>query len=139
MSWRCSAPSGSRPQFVEDQELDAAERAHQAGIAAVAAGEREIAEHAGRALMEHRAIVAAGFVAEGTGQPASFCRPGRPFDDQVLRLLDPGGQRLEQRTVEPAGGTVINVFDRSLVTQPGVAQPCSQPPIVARRRASHSA
>src|SRR5438309_2997672 len=32
---------------------------------------------------------------------------------------------------EAAGGTVIDVFDRRLVAQPGVAQPCPQPPIVA--------
>jgi hypothetical protein len=33
--------------------------------------------------------------------------PAGPFDDQVPRFLDPaaGGQCLEQRTVEAAGGT----------------------------------
>src|SRR5712691_9278033 len=125
-------PERLQAPIVEDQELDAAERAHQAGVAAVAAGEREIAEHAGRALIKHRAIVAAGFVAEGTGQPA-FADTGRPFDDQVLCLLDPapGGQRLEQRTVEASGGAIIDVFDRRLVAQPGVAQPCPQASIVA--------
>src|SRR5947208_182267 len=81
-------PKRLEAPIVEDQELDAAERAHQARVAAIAAGEREITEHAGRALIEHRAVVAAGFVAEGAGKPA-FADTGRPFDDQVLRLLDP--------------------------------------------------
>src|SRR5215467_9045259 len=77
---------------VEDQQLDAAEGTHQAGVAAVAARQCEIAEQARNALIEHRAIVTAGLVAEGTSKPA-FADPSRPFDDQVLRLLDPGGRR----------------------------------------------
>src|SRR5258708_27632967 len=63
-------PKRLEAPIVEDQELDAAERAHQTRGAAVAAGEREIAAHAGRALIEHPAIVAASFVAARTGQPA---------------------------------------------------------------------
>ena len=42
-------------------------------MAAVAAGQREIGEQLGDALVEHRAVVAAGLVAEGAGQP-DFCR-----------------------------------------------------------------
>jgi hypothetical protein len=44
-------------------------------------------------------------VAERASQPA-FADAGRPFDDQVLRLVDPapGDQCLEQGTIEPAGG-----------------------------------
>jgi hypothetical protein len=39
------------------------------------------------------------------------------FDDQVLRLVDPtpGDQRLKQCAVEAAGGSVVDVLDRSLV------------------------
>jgi hypothetical protein len=49
-----------------------------------------------------------------------------------LRLVDPlaGGQRLKQRAVEPAGGAVIDILDRSLVAQTGVTQPRPQPPLV---------
>src|SRR6516162_479440 len=85
---------------VEDQELDAAEGPHQAGVAAVAAGQCEIVEQARDALIEYRAVVAASLVTEGTGKP-TFADPGRPFDDQVLRLVDPaaGDQGLEQGAV----------------------------------------
>jgi len=62
-------------------------------------------------------------VAEGAGQPA-LADPGRPFDDQVLRLLDPSsaGERLEERAVEPTCGAVVDVFDRGLVAQTGIAE-----------------
>ena len=102
--------------IIEDQQLDAAEGAHQPGIAAVAAGQREVGEQLWDALIEHRAVVAARLVAEGTSQPA-FADPGRPFDNQVLRLVDPatGDQGLEQRSVETAGGAIIDVLDGRLM------------------------
>src|SRR3954469_10751146 len=55
--------------IVEDQQLDAAEGAHQPGIAAVATGQREIDEQLGDALIEYRAVVAARLVAERAGKP----------------------------------------------------------------------
>src|SRR3954447_2974088 len=132
MSWRCSGPSGSSPQSSRISRLDAAEGAHQRGIAAVAAGQRESGEQLGDALVEHRAVVAARLVAESAGQP-TLTDTGRPFDDQVLRLVDPatGDQGLEQRSVETAGGPVINVLDGGLMAQPGKAQPGPQPFFVA--------
>ena len=71
-------------------------------------------------------------MAECAGKPA-FADTGRPFDDQVLRLVDPAAsdQRLEYRAVEAAGGAVIDVLNRRLVAQPGKAQPCPQPSVVA--------
>src|SRR6516165_6873454 len=89
-------PKRLETPIVEDQELDAAEGTHQTRVAAVAACQGEIAEHARDTLIKHRAVVAAGLVAEGAGQPA-LADAGGPFDDQVLRLLDPtaGNQGLE--------------------------------------------
>ena len=55
--------------IVEDEELGASESAHDAGIAPVAARQREIGEQLGDALVEHRAVVAAGLLAESTGKP----------------------------------------------------------------------
>src|SRR6266446_3046596 len=63
-------PERLKAPIIEDEELDAAERPHQTRVSPVAAGEREIAEHPGRPLIEHRAVVATGLVAERTGQPA---------------------------------------------------------------------
>src|SRR5262245_18661055 len=82
--------------IVEDQQRDAAEGAHQSRVAAIAASEREIAEHPRHALIENRAVVAAGLLTECASQPA-FADTGRPFDDQVLCVLDPaaGDHRLE--------------------------------------------
>ncbi|MGY2812020.1 hypothetical protein ACVIHF_008750 [Bradyrhizobium sp. USDA 4506] len=50
--------------------MDAAERAQQARVAAIAAGERPLVEQTRDALVKDRAIVAAGLVAERRGNPA---------------------------------------------------------------------
>ena len=50
--------------IVEGEQIDAAKRAQQPQVASVAAGEREIGEEPGGALIEYRAVVAAGFVSE---------------------------------------------------------------------------
>src|SRR4051794_30937898 len=55
--------------IVENEELSGGQGSHDAGMTAVAAGQREIREQLGDALIEHRAVVAARLVAEGTGQP----------------------------------------------------------------------
>ena len=65
--------------IVEDEQLHAAERPQDAGIAAVAAGEREIGEQLGNALVEDGTIVTTGFVAERRGKPA-FADAGRAHD-----------------------------------------------------------
>jgi hypothetical protein len=54
------------PPIVEDEELDAAEGADDARIAAVATGERQLAEELGETLIENRSIIPAGLVAERT-------------------------------------------------------------------------
>src|SRR5499427_5286408 len=64
------------PPVVEDEQLHAAERPLDAGIATVAAGEREIGEQLGNALVEDGTIVTTGFVAERRGKPA-FADAGR--------------------------------------------------------------
>ena len=61
---------------VEDEQLHAAECTLDAGIATIAAGEREIGEQLGNALVEDGTIVATGFVAERRGKPA-FADAGR--------------------------------------------------------------
>jgi hypothetical protein len=56
---------GLEPPVIEDEELHATERALDAGIAAIAAGEREVSEQLGNALVEDGAVIAAGLMAEG--------------------------------------------------------------------------
>lgn len=94
-----------------------------AGIAAVTAGKREVGEELGSALVKDGAVVTAGLVAKGRGEPA-LADAGRSAQDQVLVGLDPVavGQLLEQCTVEAARGTIVDVLDRGLMAQPGIAQ-----------------
>ena len=73
--------------IVEDEELDAGERAQDAGIAAVTAGEREFGEEFGNPLIENRAVVAARLVTEGTSKPR-FAHAGRSS------VILPGVRRL---------------------------------------------
>ena len=49
--------------------LQTAEGSDQARMAAIAAGERQVAEQLRHALIEDGAVVAAGLVAEGAGEP----------------------------------------------------------------------
>ena len=118
--------------IVEDEQLDAAERPHEAGIAAVAAGEREIGEQLGNALVEDGAVVAAGLVAERAGKP-TFADAGRAAQDQILVGVDPVavGELLEQRAIEAARGAVIDILDDGLMAQPGIAQPGEQALVAA--------
>src|ERR1700726_4447717 len=73
---------------VEDEEVDATERAQETGVAAVAARQSEIAEQPRDALIEHGAIVAAGLVAERRSEP-TLADTGGPADQQVGVVVDP--------------------------------------------------
>ena len=110
--------------IIEDEKLDAVEAAHDAGVAAVAVGQREIGEELGNALIEDRTVVAAGLVAEGTGKP-TFADAGWSAQDQIVMRVDPlaAGELVEQPAIEAARGPVIDVLDDGLVAQSGIAQP----------------
>ncbi len=54
---------------VEDEEVCLGEGAEQAGVAAIGASQLQFGEHPGEAFVEHREVVAAGFVAERAGEP----------------------------------------------------------------------
>src|SRR5260370_40537894 len=69
--WACQirgrfSPSACSParSVIEDEEIDAAERAQDAGVAAVAARQSEIGEQPRNALIEHGTIVAASPVVQ---------------------------------------------------------------------------
>jgi hypothetical protein len=79
---------GVETPIVEDQELGGVEAAHDAGITPVAMRQREIGEEFGDGVIEHRAVVAAGLVAEGTGKP-TLADSGRPAQDQIVVGVDP--------------------------------------------------
>ena len=112
-SRRCSAVKRREAPVVEDEQLDAGEALEQAGMASVAAGERQRLEQPRHALVEDGAVVAAGLVPEGAGDPG-FADAGRAGDQQILVAVDPiaGGELLEQGAVEAAGGAQIDILDR---------------------------
>src|SRR4051794_39511462 len=114
---------GIKTPIIEDEELRAIEAAHDAGIASIAAGERQIGEQLWDAL-EHRSIVSAGLLAESTGKP-TFADAGRAAQDQIVVCVDPlaAGKLVEQRPIEAAWRPVIDILDDGMVTQSGVAQP----------------
>src|SRR5262245_65758122 len=119
----CAGVERFEAPVVEDEELDAGKAAQDTGIAAVAAGERELGEQFGDALVENRAVITTSFVTERTGQP-TFADPGGPAQDQIVVRLDPVavGELVEQRAGEAARGSVINVRDGGLIAQSCRAQ-----------------
>jgi hypothetical protein len=131
-SRRCSAVSAGQSPIIEDQQPDAREALEHAGIAPVAAWQAEALQHARHALMEHRAIVATGSLAEGAGNPG-LADAGRASDQQILLAFKPFAlcKPLEQSTVETAVGTVVDILRSRDLTQTGEAQPCLQPLVIA--------
>ena len=60
---------GSKSPIVEDQKLDASQALEEPSVMAVAAGKREHIEQLRQALIEDRAIIPTGLVAQPTGNP----------------------------------------------------------------------
>ena len=118
--------------IVEDEQPHLAEPPHQARIATVGASEGEIGEQLGDALVEDGAVVAASLVAERAGEPrlADACRA---FDDEILWCGDPvaGDQPLEQRAVEAARRTIVDVLDDGALAPSGMTEPSDELPVGA--------
>jgi hypothetical protein len=112
------------PPIVENEELDAAQRAADAGISAIAARERQLAEQFGDALIEDRAVVAASLMAKRASKP-TLADAGRTADDQIVVRVDPiaGHELLEEWAIEATRGAVIDILDEHLLAKPGIAQP----------------
>src|SRR5690242_2504848 len=93
----CAGVERFEAPVVEDEELDAGKAAQDAGIAAVAAGERELGEQLGDALVENGAVITTSFVTDRTSKP-TFADPSGPAQDQIVVRLDPVavGELVEQ-------------------------------------------
>src|SRR6478736_4735420 len=84
----------------------------------------------------HRIAITAGFLRQRAAEPR-LADTARSGDQQIAMLGNPaaGGQLLEQRLVEPSGGTIVDVLDRRLaVAQLRIAQPAFEPLRAAMRR-----
>lgn len=103
-------------------------------MAAVTARESEVIQQPRNTLIEHRAIVTAGLVAERRGEPA-LADAGWAADQQVGMVVDPAAlDKLgEQRAVESARSTVVNILDAGLLAQLRVAQAGGEPLVMAQR------
>ena len=118
--------------IIEDEELSAGQGSHDAGMAAIAAGQREIGEQLGDTLIKDRSVVAARLVAESASQPA-FADAGWPAQDQIVVRIDPlaAGELVEQSAIETARGAVIDVLDDGVMAQLGIAQAGGQTLVAA--------
>jgi hypothetical protein len=118
---------------IEDEEIDAAERAQEAGMSAIATRQGEIGEQPWDALVEHGAIVAAGLVTERRGEPALADARG-PADQEVGMVFDPSAfdQHREEAAVEAARGAMVDVLDAGLLAQLGVLQSLGQPLVASQ-------
>ena len=74
--------------IVQDEQLDAGQGAEEPTIAAIAAGQLKIAEELRYSLIENGAVIAAGLVAQGRGEPA-FADARWTSDDQIVVRFDP--------------------------------------------------
>src|SRR5271169_3001584 len=121
-----------KAEIVQDEHIDPRQRPEQPGMAAIAAGERQIAEQLRHALIEDGAVVAARFVAKGASQPR-LAEPGLAANNQVVMDADPvtGDKLPEHGPVEIAGMLVVDIFHHGLVSQIGVLQPRRQPFVAA--------
>ena len=124
-----------QPPVVEDEEIGAAEVAQNAWMTSVAARQSKLFEEFGHSMVQHRAIVAAGLVAERRGQP-TFADAGWSNERQIVVGIDPValGQLLEQRAVKTARTAIIDIFDAGLLAQLGIAQAGYEPFVAPPRR-----
>src|SRR5262249_4461615 len=65
-----AAVEGFEPEVIENEEIGAAEGFEEAWMTPIASGERQILAELRPAMIEDGSIVAAGFVADGAGEPA---------------------------------------------------------------------
>ena len=124
------------PPVVEDQQINARQRAEQTREAAIAVRQLQLGEQPGHARVMDAIAVATGFLRQRTTEPrlADATWSG---DQQVAMIADPAACRelLEQRLIELARRSIVDVLDRRLaVAKPGGAQAAVEPLGAAMRR-----
>ena len=92
---------GFEAEVVENEQTGAAEGFDEARMAAIASGERQVLAELRPTMIEDGAIVAAGFLADGAGQPA-LADAGRADEGEIVMGVDPIALRelLEQGAIE---------------------------------------
>jgi hypothetical protein len=124
---------------LQDQELDAGQHLEEAAVASITTCEQQGIEQAWHAVLQawhavlkDRAVVAAGLVAERTGNK-TLADAGLADDQQVLMTSDPvaGGELGEQRLVEGARRFQIDILDDGRLAQPCKLEAGSPPLVLA--------
>ncbi len=89
---------GLEAEVVEDQEIGAAEGFDETRVTPVAARERKVFVELGPAVIDDRAIVAAGLLADCASEPV-LADARRPDEGKIVVGVDPltFGEFLEQR------------------------------------------
>src|SRR5215471_5494261 len=111
------------------------EALEQARIAPVAARERQRIEQARHAIVEDRAIIAAGLVTKRTGEPA-LAGAGLASDQEILSTHDPfaAGELGKQRLIEAARGLRVQILDNGALSQIGILETQYEPLALALDR-----
>lgn len=111
---------GGQAPVVEDEEVGLGERCEAGAIGAVGAREGEVLQEAREADVAHPQPVAAGAMAQGTGE-IGLARAGRADEQDDLMLADPvaTGEAEEDGAIEPARGLEVEVFHRGGEAQGG--------------------
>src|SRR3990172_361745 len=102
---------GSEAPVVEHEEVGLGEGGEELAVGAVGAREPQLIEEAGQADVADREPVAAGTLAEGTGE-GGLAGPGGADDQDGLMVADPlaAGEAQQEGAVEPAGRAEVEVF-----------------------------
>jgi len=118
---------GFEAEVVEDEQIGAAKGFDEARMAPVAPGERQVLAELRPAMIEDGAIVAAGFLADGAGEP-TLADARRADQGQIVVSVDPFAllELLEQGAVQTADGAIVDVLDTRLLAQFCGAQPRGQ-------------
>ena len=97
---------------VEDEQIEAGDGLDLAGMAAVAARERQRLEQARHAMVGAGAAIPTGLLAEGTGDP-TLSEASRAGDQQVLVTGDPAAvdEMGDDGTVDAARAAQVDVLD----------------------------
>lgn len=130
----CLSIEGLKAPVVQDEEFNLAQAFELASDASVTARQREILQQAGEAGVEDRAVVTAGLVPDGAGQP-TLADAGWPAQRQIVVDIDPVAleQGLEEAPIQAACAAIVDVFGRGLVAQPGVTETGNEALVVAVR------
>jgi hypothetical protein len=112
---------------VENEERHAGKLVEEAGIGTIGMGEGELTEEARGSQVAHRKPLAAGGLAEGTGE-VGLAGAGRPDDDHVEVAAHPLalGELQDEPSVETSSRGEVQILDRGGLEEAGGLERAAQ-------------